>query len=500
MTNTDWFSKWAEYSPEKIALKEVESGMEISYYDLNAKSEKMLRYLVEQHGLQKGDRIAYLGAFSISLIALFGACQKAGFVLVPLNTRLTKRELTYQFEDSQASILLADETNLDSGRDVLSECADIQHFNDSCETLQPLKINVNISESDPIFILYTSGTTGFPKGALYSHQMLFWNSINTALRLDLNSKDITVNFMPAFHTGGWNVLITPLLHHGAEIWLMNEFNGAEALDQLALSKSTLCMAVPTMLSMMQDAMEAEEKDIATLRYFIIGGEALPIPAIEFWEVLGIPIRQGYGLTEVGPNVTSLHHDDSLRKRGSIGFPNFYIDWKLADENGAAVPTGEIGELWLSGNTITPGYWQNEKATAESIEKGWFKTGDLMRCDDEGYLYVMGRKKDMYISGGENVYPREVEIILQSHDKVSEAAVVGVPHEKWGETGAAFLVLKDIISDTEILEFCRINLAKYKLPKHIFNLESLPKNSTGKVDKQRLTQIFINSQNNNYDEN
>ena len=227
---------------------------------------------------------------------------------------------------------------------------------------------------------------------------MFWNSINTALRLNLNASDLTVNCMPSFHTGGWNVLITPLLHHGGEIWLMRKFDGQIALEQIQKSKCTVFMAVPTMLAMMKDAMDSQAFDLACVRYFIIGGEALPIPTIEYWESKNIPIRQGYGLTEVGPNVTSLHQTDSLKKRGSIGFPNFYIDWKLINQENKVAKANQVGELWLSGKTVTPGYWNNTKATKEAIEDGWFKTGDLLYFDNEGYLYIAGRKKEMYISG------------------------------------------------------------------------------------------------------
>ncbi len=355
-----------------------------------------------------------------------------------------------------------------------------------------------VDENDAAFILYTSGTTGFPKGALYTHKMLFWNSINTQLRLNLASEDVTVNVMPSFHTGGWNVLITPMLHHGGCIWLMDQFDPGQALSTFAESKSTLLMVVPTMLKMMTEAPNFESVDLSHLRYFIVGGESMPIPLIEQWAEKGIPVRQGYGLTEVGPNVTSLHQDDTIRKRGSIGFFNFYIEGKIVDDQGQEVPSGNVGELWLSGPNVTPGYWNLAEANAKSLVDGWFKTGDLMRMDDEGYIYVEGRKKEMYISGGENVYPREIEKVLQEYPDVAEAAVIGVHHEKWGESGAAFVCLKpgQQATETELLTYCATYLAKFKIPKHLIFLEALPKNATGKVDKQQLNKIFTNLLKNN----
>jgi fatty-acyl-CoA synthase len=484
--STDWIGKWAMYAPHKVAIRDTEAGRDCTYGELNALAENIAGCLHHDHGLKKGDKVAVLSAFNIPLIALFGAVQKAGFVIVPINTRLTAHEVAYQLKDSDASVVITDaeykEKVAESGLKVLG-------WDDLQADAAPY--HSEISEDDTAFILYTSGTTGFPKGALYTHKMLFWNSVNTQLRLDLTSADVTLNCMPAFHTGGWNVLITPLLHHGGTVWLMKDFDPELALHHLADSGSTLFMAVPTMLKMLSDAPGFEACDLSAIRYFIVGGEALPIPVIEQWAAKGIPIRQGYGLTEVGPNVTSLHQDDVVRKRGSIGFFNFYIDGRIVDDKGRECTADEVGELWLKGPNVSPGYWHNEKANADSYADGWFKTGDLVRSDAEGYLYVEGRKKEMYISGGENVYPREVEKILEKHPEVAEVAVVGVPDERWGETGAAFLVTKSAIDEDEIRRHCQRFLAKFKIPKHLFFMEALPKNATGKIDKKTLQKQFIN---------
>jgi fatty-acyl-CoA synthase len=489
MKAQDWIGKWAMYSPEKIALRESTSGREITYAALNKLAATIAANLHHVYGLQSGDRIAVLSGFNVEFIALFSAVQKTGFIIVPINTRLTAHEIEYQISDCDASLIICE-------KEFLEKVSSTSVKTISWKVLtahSTANFTFEVDENDAAFILYTSGTTGFPKGALYTHKMLFWNSINTQLRLNLASEDVTVNVMPSFHTGGWNVLITPMLHHGGCIWLMDQFDPGQALSTFAESKSTLLMVVPTMLKMMTEAPNFESVDLSHLRYFIVGGESMPIPLIEQWAEKGIPVRQGYGLTEVGPNVTSLHQDDTIRKRGSIGFFNFYIEGKIVDDQGQKVPSGNVGELWLSGPNVTPGYWNLAEANAKSLVDGWFKTGDLVRMDDEGYIYVEGRKKEMYISGGENVYPREIEKVLQENPAVSEAAVIGVPHEKWGETGAAFVCLKpgQKANEADLLAHCAKYLAKFKIPKHLLFLEALPKNATGKVDKQQLNTFFIN---------
>ncbi len=479
----DWIGKWAEYSPEKVAIRDVKLAIDFTYKALNELAQDIAFNLHKNFGLVKGDRIAILSAFNAEFIALFSAAQKAGYILVPINTHLTAHEVAYQIENSQAKLIIFEDA-----------------FAGKLKDLKPPKINWNeisgssketysnsISEDDPIFILYTSGTTGRPKGCIYTHKMLFWNSINTELRLDITSNDITLNCMPSFHTGGWNVLITPFLHHGGTIWLLNEFEPHLVLECLEKSKSTLFMAVPTMLKIMSDSNAFAEADLTAIRYFIVGGEALPIPEIETWDKKGILIRQGFGLTEVGPNVTSLHQSDTTRKRGSIGFFNFYITGKVVNEAGQECKPEEVGELLISGPNVSPGYWNNPEETTKAFADDYFKTGDLVKRDSEGYIYVVGRKKEMYISGGENVYPREVEKVLQTNPAISEAVVVGVPHEKWGETGAAFVIKKpgSEITEEEVLNYCKEYLAKFKLPKHIVFLNEFPKNATGKIDKKEI---------------
>ncbi|MFN4298685.1 MAG: acyl-CoA synthetase [Thermaurantimonas sp.] len=485
----NWSKKWNIYTPYKLAVIEVETNRSFTFKKLNDFAEEIRNYLTTE-GIKKGDRIGVLSAFCAEYVALFFAAQKAGFVLVPLNYRLAPREINYIVTNAECSLVfvsneyiqLWNQTDLAVVHKPLEDL-----FNLKVAKMSDFKDGEVVSEDDPIFILYTSGTTGTPKGAIYTHKMLFWNSINTALRLKVHSDDSTLIVTPPFHTGGWNVLLTPLLHFGGTVYLMKKFDPDKCLEVLVEKNITLFMLVPTMVRMLAETPKFKDATFRHLKYFIVGGEPLPIPLIQIWAEKGVPIRQGYGLTECGPNITSLPETDAIRKRGSIGFVNFYVEYKLVDSEGNAVDGEGIGELWLKGPIVTPGYWKNEEATQNSISEGWFKTGDILRRDGEGYLYVVDRIKNLYISGGENVYPAEVEKYILTHEAVAEVAVIGVPDEKWGETGKAFISLKPGYSFDyqELKSFCEKGLAKYKIPKHLVILDSLPKSDTGKIDRKKL---------------
>lgn len=489
----DWSSRWKQYSPTQLAVKEALTGRAMTYAELDAAACRLAQ-LFSTQGLQAGDRVAVLSEFCLEYIVLFTAAQKTGIVLVPLNYRLAPREIDYLLGDSDPALLVY----APKFAELLEHCPQAAGISQrSIAQLNAIASDsgypatfeaVSLNENDPIFILYTSGTTGFPKGALYTHKMLVWNSLNTALRLQITGSDRTLMCMPPFHTGGWNVLTTPFLHFGATVVLLPQFDADQVLRLLEDERISLFMVVPTMIRMLADSPLFEQVRLQSLRYFIVGGEALPITVIERWASKGVPIRQGYGLTEVGPNVTSLPEADAIRKRGSIGFPNFYLESKLVNEAGETVEGAGEGEFWLKGEVVSPGYWRNAEATAKAITDGWFKTGDLLRRDEEGYLYVIDRLKNMYISGGENVYPAEVEKYLQQHPAVQEVAVIGVPDEKWGESGKAIVVLKpgESTTDEQLRSFCLGGLAKFKVPKHYTFVAALPKNDTGKIDRKQLS--------------
>jgi fatty-acyl-CoA synthase len=484
----DWLKKWNLYSPEKIALKDGETGRELSYGEFFKKSLKTAAFLKQSCHIQKGDRVAVLSANELEYIILFFAVQRLGAILVPINYRLTEREISHIIQDSEPKLILFQKefANLIKS-DISKEVFDL--FNLRVNISQPELSDVSefaADAEDALMILYTSGTTGAPKGAVLTHAGLFWNSINTTISLNLTQEECAVIFLPLFHTGGWNVLTTPILHRGGKIVLLKKFDAELILKSSSENKATLLFGVPTTMDMMAQQQCFNEIDLKKIRYAIVGGEPMPVELIKTWHEKGIPVRQGYGLTEFGPNVFSLKQEDSMKKIGSIGFANFYVETRVVDEAGKPLGANQVGELILKGPMIMKEYWKNPKATAETIKDGWLYTGDLVKVDEEGYFYVVGRRKDMYISGAENVYPAEIEQVLRQMNGIKEAAVIGIPDAKWGEVGKAFLVRdSNDINEDAVIAHCQKNLAKYKVPKKIVFLESLPKGDSGKILKKNL---------------
>lgn len=493
---TDWFTKWSKYQPHKTAVSEVDTLSSLSYQELNNCAKGLCQLFQKKYGLQKGDRVLIIAPFTCSYIPLLGVAQKMGIILVPVNYRLSAREVAFMVENAAPSLIFIDkeyqhllnESHLQPKQVIAWEM--LEEWVHDLKTVDTIFDGLPIEPSHPALILYTSGTTGFPKGAIYTHGMMVWNSFNTAMRLSLHTEDRTLMVMPPFHTGGWNVLTTPLLHFGGTVILMPKFSAEAVLQLVEEEKISIFMMVPTMVRMVTESPQFEAADFSSLRYLIVGGEALPISLIETWDQKGVPIRQGYGLTEAGPNITSLEARDNIRKRGSIGFPNFYVQHRLVTENENDAQPNEPGELWIKGPIVTPGYWKNPEATRKALVDGWFRTGDILIEDEEGYLFVVDRIKNLFISGGENVYPAEIEKHLLSHNSVREVAVIGVPDEKWGEVGMAFIVLKPGEKEEAeaFKQHCQEGLAKFKIPKYFQFIEELPKNETGKIDRKKLSKI------------
>jgi fatty-acyl-CoA synthase len=489
----DWLKQWKQYSPSGVALKDGDSGREVTYSQFYSAAAKAATFLKSKFQIQAGDRVAILSLNELEYVFLFFALQRLGATLVPINYRLTQREVEHIVSDCLPKLVVYQADYAATVSNLTHPCAKILlneiPFNEGTESAE----FASKSETTAM-IIYTSGTTGAPKGALISHQMIFWNSVNTSLRLNISQTDCTVIFLPFFHVGGWNVLTTPFLHRGAKIVLLKKFDGEQILTLSEKEKATLLFGVPTTMDMMARSPNFQNVNLSSIRYGVVGGEPMPIDLIHKWHSKGIPIRQGYGLTEFGPNVFSLNEQDALRKIGSIGFANFYSQAKVVGENGEELGDNQIGELWLKGPMCMTGYWNNPKATAETITEGWLHTGDLVRRDEEGYYYVVGRKKEMFKSGGENVYPAELEKVIRTLPGVREVAVIGVPDPKWGEVGHAFIAIENgtVVSEAVLTEHCQKNLAKFKVPKYFKFLPELPKGESGKILKRKLAEFQFRS--------
>lgn len=492
MNRFDWIDFWSGITPDKVAAVDPSKDEKLSYALLNERGNRLSACLQQVYGLVKNDRIIVIASNCFEYLYLLAAAQKIGICIIPLNYRLTKNELSKLVEESEAKLILYqnDFEHLVGQFDYKFELKSFFYkvFDESKSTqFNPVLIDQN----DPVLILFTSGSSGYPKGVKYTHKMMFWNSINTQISLVLSNETKTIICMPPFHTGGWNVLLTPVLHVGGMVIIMDKFDPQKVLDYIATYECQIFMGVPTMLQMMHDESCFDRVNLYSLKYIIVGGESMPVSLIEEYYKKGVLIRQGYGMTEVGPNLTSLHENYSLSKIGSIGKPNMYVDIRIVDENGFEVAPGQSGELLLNGPVVTPGYFNDQAQNKSAFdEDGWFKTGDVVYMDEDGFLYIVDRIKNMYISGGENVYPSEVERIIKGYAEVYDIVVVGVPDKKWGEVGYAFII-SEKRNAGDIQAYCKEHLSKYKMPRYIDFVDMLPKTDSGKIDRKLLFKQALN---------
>jgi fatty-acyl-CoA synthase len=503
---SDLLGERARLTPDKIALVDVALGQRFNYRELNQRARRMVAVWRHICGLRKGDRVGILSQNRVEFLDAFFAAGKCGAVLVPVNTRLAVAEMEYIIRDSGLKALLYGDDFADAVRN-LKQSLDIEHWVALDRAVSPSDISyvdalgVDATEEresapcepeDLYCLLYTSGTTGKPRGVMIPHRMVLWNAYNTVLSWQLREDDIGPIFTPLYHAGGLGVFLTPLLAVGGTIVLHRGFDPQEVLDTIERERCTVVFGVPTIFKMLAEAPAFEKTDLTHVRWFISGGAPLPLFLIETYQRRSLVLKQGYGLTEVGVNCFAMTAEEALRAPGSIGKPMLFSQARLVNSLGETVAPGEVGELLLRGPHVSKGYWSNPEATADSLdEDGWFRTGDLARCNDEGFFYIAGRRKEMFISGGENVYPAEVEQVLVSHAAVSDAAVIGVRHPKWGEVGVAYLVLKAAGSVTaeEITQFAAKRLARYKVPKEFVFVQELPRTSSGKIRKDRLLRQY-----------
>jgi fatty-acyl-CoA synthase len=452
----------ARITPGRVAIQEA--GRTWTYAELDERSDELAR------GLSHGERVSTLTGNTGEHVALMFACAKAGAMLHPISWRLAAAEVAYQLDDAEPSVFLVEEAYRELGEAALalSSVRPAREVPDRASPASP-------RDGDPLLLIYTSGTTGKPKGALLTHANCFWTNLSFDLATGVRPDDVILQVLPQFHCGGWNVQSILAWWKGARLVLERGFEPARALDLIERERITTMMGVPANYLFMAQEPRFVAADLASLRLAVVGGAPMPEILLETWSERGVDIVQGYGLTEAAPNVLCLSPGDARRKAGWAGKPYPYVECDLSED----------GELLVRGPNVFTGYWRNDDATAGAFHDGWLLTGDVAERDAEGNYRILGRLKDMIVSGGENVYPAEIESVLHEHPAVSDAAVVGVPDERWGEVCAAFVVLSAPVSDDELREYCLAHLARFKVPKSFHAVAELPRNSIGKIQKSEL---------------
>lgn len=474
---TDFIRKHALHDPERIALVLYGSDRRLSYADLDAEASRWAAYL-HGLGLVRGDRVALLASNRLEHLTLFFGCSKLGLIFVPLNFRLGARELEEQLAGLEPAVFFGVGPCQLEGH---FPYTDLERFALPAETDYP---KTEIAAKDTLLMLFTSGSTGVPKGVQLHAEMLLWNALNTQTGWDLRRDDVSVVHMPFFHTGGYNVTCLPLLRLGGTL-VLTQFDPAEMLTLIVKEKVSFFFAVPTMFRMMMKAPGFADCDFSHIRFCISGGAPCPASLIAAYRAKGVPFMQGFGLTEVGPNCFYMTHWDARSRPDSVGRPMLHSQVRLVDEQRRVVDRGQVGELCLKGPHVTSGYWRNSQAFEQVFSDGYFHTGDLMREDEDGFFYVVGRRKEMYISGGENVFPGEVVRQMVQHPGIVDAAVIAVPDEKWGEVGFAFYQGTPDLDLSELREFLNPRLSRYKHPHHLAHMKRFPLLANNKVDMQAL---------------
>lgn len=495
----EWISKRAAVQPRKPFLSENDRAYNNRQF--NERVNKTANALCGR-GVKKGDRVAVLMSNCSEFLEIFFACAKTGALMVPLNFRLAVPELVYIIKDCGPSLLIySDEFTakvgeikragigvkkyLRQGAKLPGDAA-LSDYVDQCSADEPSNGD-NVDLPDPLFIMYTSGTTGDPKGAVLTHQNILFGAIHSLLGYGIDRSYKSLVVAPLFHIGALAASVTPIIYAGGSVVIGEFYNASEVLNNICREKINYMFAVPVMFQLMAEAREWETADLSHVHFFISGGAPIPLPVIKkYQQEKGVGFVQGYAMTETG-RLTSLDLEDSISKAGSVGKEVFHVDLRIVDDEGNDLPPLAPGEIIVRGPNVFAGYWGKEEATKAAMKDGWFHTGDMGRRDEEGFIYIAGRKVEMIISSGENIYPVEVERALQVLPQVKEASVVGMADAKRGEVVAAFVKLKHgaRLTENEILAALQGKIAPYKIPKKVVFIEEFPRNRAGKVLKRIL---------------
>jgi fatty-acyl-CoA synthase len=487
-----WPARRARKTPHRTAL--IHSGRRPTYADLHRRTTR-LAHALREAGVRRGDRVAYLGPNHPSFLETMFAVGALGAVFVPLNTRLAAPEIAHQLADSAATALIHAASLYDATD---SPAAPVRlrvevgpDYEELLAAAPDEPIDEPVTLDDPCIIMYTSGTTGRPKGAMLTHGNLTWNAVNLLIDQDLAADETALVVAPLFHTAGLNMLTLPVLLKGGTCVLVEAFDPGGTLDFIEEHGITFMFGVPAMYDQMARHPRWPDADLSSLRTLTCGGAPVPPSLIAAYQERGLTFQQGYGMTEASPGTLFLDAEHAVSKAGSAGVPHFFTDVRLVRPDLTPADIGEPGEVMVSGPNVIPGYWGLPQETAAAFSDGWFRSGDLARADEDGYVYVVDRVKDMIISGGENIYPAEVENALLAHPDIVECAVIGLPDEKWGEVPRAVVVVREgaRLGPDEVLASLAGRIAKYKIPKSVVVADELPRTASGKLLKPRIRSLY-----------
>ena len=497
----DWVAYHARQTPDRLAMIDIHSGRRFTYADMQNRTLRLANGLAGEFGVARGDRVAVLANNTTDFLELEFACLKLGAIFVPLNWRLSVPELEYIVGDAAPGVLVFEDVFEDAAGALLERrktpallALNASGAGSPYETLIAEADDeitpADIDHDDVWEIMYTSGTTGHPKGAMITHGMTFWNIINLLNPHRLSANMVNLCALPLFHTGGLNCYCNPAIHMGGVNIIMRSFDPGEALQLISDPdlNVTHLGGVPTIYLFMSQHPSFAAADMSRVITFGVGGAPTPIELIKVYEEKGASLQQAFGMTETSPIVSSLTAETAFTKIGSAGLPVLHTEVRLVDESGVDIKDPDVvGELWVKGPNVTPGYWNRPDADQDSFTDGWLHTGDAATMDEEGYLTIVDRWKDMYISGGENVYPAEIENVIYQLPEVAEVAVIGVADERWGEVGQAVIVVKPdaTLDENAVLRHCSERLARFKQPRSVLFMDELPHNATGKVLKREL---------------
>jgi fatty-acyl-CoA synthase len=488
-----------------LALIDAHTGRKFTYAQLNERANRFASYLQNSLSIQQGDRVSILAKNSSDYFEVLFACGKMGAILNTLNWRLAVPELAYILNDCEPRTLVYEPEFAEAVEALRSEigCESFVvmggeapegevTYEDALSAGSPEGVEMpSLKHTDTWAILYTSGTTGRPKGAQVTYGNFFYNAVGMGVAIGLTSRDVNLVALPTFHAGGLGLHAGPTFHAGGTVIVMRAFDTVQFLQLVEEWRVTALLLVPSIYLMLAQFPDLVKYDISGVRSWSSGGSALPPSLVEQYAERGIYIQQGFGMTETGPTVFIITKEDVVRKPGSVGKPVLHTDVRIVDRDGSILGPNQVGELCIRGGNVTTGYWNRPEATTEAIIDGWLHSGDAAKFDEEGYYYIVDRWKDMFISGGENVYPAEVENVIYQHTAVAEVAVIGVPHPKWQEVGRAVIVVKEghTLAEEEVIEFCQGKLARYKIPKSAVFVDELPRTAAGKVLKRELRKQF-----------